>query len=271
MNENISADSTTSLTPLPHPKVTIITAVYNAEKYIEECILSIVNQNYENFEYILIDGGSVDGTVDIIKKYQDKIKYWISEPDNGIYDAWNKGLSQAEGKWISFVGADDQLMPGAIHTYMKHITNHPRQHDLHFVSSRIKLVDENLTPIHVVGEAWVWERFERSMTTWHVGSFHARHLFEVYGIFDSSFKISGDYELLLRPNRHLVTSFVDHMTAKMRTGGISAKNLVKASEETYRAKIKNGIMSPTTGNIMRFIDKFRLLTRILKLKLYNKS
>jgi glycosyltransferase involved in cell wall biosynthesis len=252
-------DSSTHLTS--HPKVTIITAVYNAQKYLEECILSVINQTYTNFEYIIIDGGSTDSSVDIIKKYQDKISYWKSEADDGIYDAWNKGLAQAEGDWISFVGADDHLLPDAIDTYVNHIINHPSQHSLHFISSRIELVDEKLTPLSIVGEAWTWECFKSNMTTWHVGAFHSKRLFVEYGIFASSYKISGDYELLLRPRNHLITSFIDHLTVKMRIGGTSAKNLIRASEETYRAKIKNGVISPLKGTIMIYVDKLRLLVR----------
>jgi glycosyltransferase involved in cell wall biosynthesis len=247
-----------------HPKITIITAVYNAQKYLEECIVSVINQTYTNVEYIIIDGGSSDDSVDIIKKYQNKIKYWESEPDDGIYDAWNKGLAQAEGDWIAFVGADDQLLPDAIDTYVNHIVNHPRQDSLQFVSSRIELVDEELMPLRIVGEAWSWERFKLSMVTWHVGAFHSRRLFAEYGIFDPFYKISGDYELLLRPRNHLTTSFIDHLTVKMRTGGTSAKNLVRASEETYRAKIKNKIISPIKGTIMIYVDRLRLLIRSFK-------
>lgn len=89
------------------PLISIITVSYNAESTIEETILSVLNQTYPNIEYIIIDGGSLDKTVEIIKKYSDKISYWRSEPDNGIYDAMNKGLHVAAGEWCLFLGADD--------------------------------------------------------------------------------------------------------------------------------------------------------------------
>jgi glycosyltransferase family 2 len=91
------------------PMVSIITVVFNGEKYLEQTIKSIVNQTYKNFEYIIIDGGSTDGTIGIIKKYEDKISYWISEKDNGIYDAMNKGIEKANGDWINFMNAGDSF------------------------------------------------------------------------------------------------------------------------------------------------------------------
>ena len=91
-------------------KITFITVCYNAIDTLEKTILSIINQTYPNIEYIIIDGASTDGTVDIIKKYEHKLSYWISEPDKGIYDAMNKGLKRATGDYINFMNADDILL-----------------------------------------------------------------------------------------------------------------------------------------------------------------
>lgn len=91
------------------PLISIITVVYNGEKYLEETIQSVINQTYENVEYIIIDGGSTDGTLEIIKKYEDKIDYWVSEKDGGIYDAMNKGIDVATGEWLNFMNAGDSF------------------------------------------------------------------------------------------------------------------------------------------------------------------
>lgn len=91
------------------PLISIITVVFNGEKYLEETIQSVINQTYSNVEYIIIDGGSSDGTLDIIKKYEERIDYWVSEKDNGIYDAMNKGIDIASGEWLNFMNAGDSF------------------------------------------------------------------------------------------------------------------------------------------------------------------
>jgi len=92
------------------PLVTVITVVRNGEKTFEKTILSVINQTYTNIEYIIVDGASTDGTLDIIKKYEDRVDYWMSESDKGIYDAMNKGIDFTAGEWILFLGADDLLL-----------------------------------------------------------------------------------------------------------------------------------------------------------------
>lgn len=93
-----------------YPKITIVTVTYNAEAYLEKTIINILEQDYSNIEYIIIDGASTDSTIDIIKKYEKKINYWISEPDNGIYDAMNKAIDIATGEWINFMNAGDTFV-----------------------------------------------------------------------------------------------------------------------------------------------------------------
>jgi glycosyltransferase involved in cell wall biosynthesis len=107
------------------PKISIITPCFNAAKYLEQMIQSIVEQAYENLEFIIIDAGSSDGTVDIIKKYEKHLAYWVSEPDKGQSDAINKGIQVATGDIFNWINADDYLLPGALHLVGEHFKSHP--------------------------------------------------------------------------------------------------------------------------------------------------
>lgn len=101
-----------------NPLITVITVVFNSVLSLEKTILSVINQSYDNIEFIIIDGGSTDGTVDIIEKYEGNIDYWVSEKDAGIYDAMNKAAAVAKGDWLYFLGADDRLLD-SIHDIVK--------------------------------------------------------------------------------------------------------------------------------------------------------
>lgn len=99
-----------TLSKMESPLITVITVSYNAASSIEQTIISVINQTYPNIEYIIIDGGSTDGTVEIIKKYADRIAYWVSEPDKGLYNAMNKGVMHSTGEWLNFMNAGDVLI-----------------------------------------------------------------------------------------------------------------------------------------------------------------
>jgi glycosyltransferase involved in cell wall biosynthesis len=218
------------------PLISIITVVFNGEKYLEETIQSVINQTYDNVEYIIIDGQSTDGTLDIIRKYEHVIDYWISEKDNGIYDAWNKGIRASSGEWIGFLGADDIYLPDAIEKYISliNITK-----SVKYISAQNVLCSDDLKPLRTIGSKWNNETFSRFMNVAHVGSLHHRDLFDQYGLYDTTFKICGDYELLLRVAPTLKAEYLDHITCYMRDGGISNNNLYTFIE-TYRAKIMHG-------------------------------
>lgn len=110
-------------------KISVVTVCFNAVDSIEKTVLSVINQDYDNVEYIIIDGGSTDGTVDIIKKYDDRISFWISEPDKGVYDAMNKALDHATGNYVYFLGANDILHPNILSNIFE--TNYPYNYILY--------------------------------------------------------------------------------------------------------------------------------------------
>ncbi|MFH2069169.1 MAG: glycosyltransferase family 2 protein [Candidatus Omnitrophota bacterium] len=101
------------------PLVSVVTVCLNSEKYLEQTIESVIGQTYQNIEYIIIDGGSTDGTLDIIKRHRDRVAYWVSEPDQGLYDAMNKGIARAKGKLVGILNSDDYYQPNAVEVIVK--------------------------------------------------------------------------------------------------------------------------------------------------------
>lgn len=218
------------------PKITIIVAVFNCVKTLQQCIDSIVNQSYFNKEIIVIDGGSTDGTTELIKKNNENIVYWISEPDSGIYEAWNKGLKQATGNWVAYLGADDVFLPGALQFYADFILQYQNiQFD--YVSSRVNLVNNDKI-IRTIGQPLRWPSFSSYMGVAHVGSMHHKVLYEKYGVYDTTYKICADYEFLLRPRDKIKAGFLNVPTVNMSIGG--ASDGAAALNESMRAKVNSG-------------------------------
>ena len=120
-------------------RVSIVTPSYNQGRFLEETIISVLNQDYPNLEYIMIDGGSTDNSVDIIRKYEDRLAYWVSEPDKGQSDAINKGFQRATGEILAWLNSDDIYLPGAIKAAVQFFEQHP---DIDFVYGDFCLIDE---------------------------------------------------------------------------------------------------------------------------------
>jgi glycosyltransferase involved in cell wall biosynthesis len=220
------------------PLISVITAVFNGAATIEKTIQSVVGQSFRNFEYIVVDAASSDGTVGILEGFGDRIDHWRSEPDAGIYDAWNKALQLARGRWIAFLGADDEYYPDALENYARFLSSHD-DGTLQYLSSRVALMREGCR-LGTIGRAWRWPEFSRYMSVAHVGSLHRRELFEQYGSFDPGYRICGDYELLLRPRATLRAAFLPVSTAIMTYGGVSNLHPRAALIEAERAKRTSG-------------------------------
>jgi glycosyltransferase involved in cell wall biosynthesis len=242
------------------PLVSIIISVFNGEARLESSIKSVINQSYKNLELIIIDGGSTDQTVDIIKKYEEHISYWITEKDNGIYDAWNKGVKKANGEWISFLGSDDIYLSDAVSNYIAYINQSPLT--LEFISSKVYLVDQHGKKLRVIGQPWSWSKFKRYMNVAHVGSFHSKSIFEKFGNFNAAFKIVGDYEMLLRVGYNLSAGFLNMITVEMQIGGVSNNNKT-VFEETFNAKTNNKARSVFWAHIDDIDAKLRYTIRAI--------
>lgn len=222
-------------------KISIIIATYNAELFLQRALDSISIQKGCEFEVIVVDGGSRDGTIQIIVENQKLISNWISEKDDGIYDAWNKGVKMSTGDWIMFLGADDQLLPDALHSYKGFLESKDHTGIL-YVSSRMKIIDSRGNTIRIKGWPWEWPYFLKEMTVAHPGSLHSRQLFNDYGLFNSNYKSSGDFELLIRPKEKLSALFLDRITVCMQEGGIS--DSITGIKEHCKAAIHTGGYSP---------------------------
>ena len=202
------------------PKITILTASYNAAATIEQTIVSVVYQDYPNLEYIIIDGGSTDGTIDILKKYEKDGLRWISEPDRGLYDALNKGVGMASGEYIEVLGGDDALV------------------DQNIISRIVHQIELN-TDI-LCGQAWCvdekssmqfpyFNEMARNKETYqggmvpHAAMFARRELLLQYP-FDTSYRIAGDYKFFLQCyyDKKVQIQYSDIMVAFFATSGLSS-------------------------------------------------
>ncbi|MCJ7547018.1 MAG: glycosyltransferase [Deltaproteobacteria bacterium] len=174
------------------PLITVVTVVKNGEAFLEETIISVLEQSYKNVEYIVIDGGSTDGTIDIIKKYEDRIDYWVSEPDTGIYDAMNKGIRKASGELINLLNADDYLEPDAVES----IAEKYRDMDEHgILYGNAYYIDEAYS---VKSEYYSFLRPWIGMTVNHQSMFVHRCIYDRIGLYDTAYKLCGDYDFFLR-------------------------------------------------------------------------
>lgn len=199
--------------------ISIIIATFNAELELQKTIDSIRWQLFKNYELIIIDGYSSDNTVNIIKSNSDIVSFYVSEPDLGLYDAWNKGIKVAKGEWICFLGAGDTLNSDALQRYYNLILNINSKID--YISAKINRVDENGQILTTSGQKWIWSEFKKNMTVAHVGSLHSKTLFLENGYFDLNYKICADYELLLRKKSELKCLFLDYVIGNMPIGGVS--------------------------------------------------
>lgn len=211
------------------PLISIITVVYNGEKYLEETIQSVINQTYDNLEYIIIDGGSTDGTLDIVRKYEDKIDYWVSEKDKGIYDAMNKGIRVINGGWVLFLGADDKLFqPETISKIPFDSFNHKS-----LIYADV-LYDTGLKVVSYFG----FSTFLHN-TIHHQSAFYSKSVTSNWQ-YDSSLKLIADYDLNLKLFLMKVDSAYINLTISLcHDDGASRSNVKLAYNETNTIRKKH--------------------------------
>ena len=217
-----------------NPIISIVTVCLNSEKNLEETILSILNQTYKKIEYIIIDGGSTDNTLNIIKKYENKIDYWISKKDEGIYNAMNKGISVTNGKILHFLNAGDCFYNDKILelTSKEFIKNK----NIGILYGLTECFSNDIGIKYIAGGEIDKERLWKGMPICHQSMFFNRSLFKIIGKYDQSFKAMADYEFLLRfinsYNSHrLKAFFVNVPLSKYSLYGLSSKDYIPSLKE----------------------------------------
>jgi glycosyltransferase involved in cell wall biosynthesis len=233
----------------PHnlPLISIITVSYNAVDYIEQTILSVLSQNYPFIQYIIIDGASTDGTVDIIRKYKSKLTYWHSRPDRGIAHAFNLGLDQASGDWILYLNGDDFFINAMI---VEQMVPYLQQHShADVVYGKVEIIssgqETQIFPFNrLLGREWSWRIFRLYNLIPHQAAFTNKNYFTKVGRFDENCSASVDYEHYLRMGKNLKAIFVPLVISKMKLGGMSNQNMIKSFKEYNKAQLKNQALSP---------------------------
>ncbi|WP_254411711.1 glycosyltransferase family 2 protein [Dyadobacter diqingensis] len=238
------------------PKLTIITPSYNQADFLERTILSVLNQNYPNLEYIIIDGGSTDRSVEVIKKYEKYLTYWVSEKDRGQVHAINKALERATGEWISFQNSDDVYFPGTFQRFGKAALQQPADilyGDLFMIST-----DDEVTEILKTTSYSLTCQILEGMQIHNQSLFFKRALVEKYGKFDESYRFAFDYEFITRYTLHDTTKIrkIDGLGGALRVHADAKSSTIASvgSEEHLRIqKLYNSAITFPALNKIRYL------------------
>ena len=233
------------------PRISVITIVLNGEKYIEETIKSVINQAYENIQYIVIDGGSTDNTINLIENYRSKIDVFISEKDNGISNAFNKGLSYADGDLIGFLNSDDFYESDALinvsNAYSK--LKPTKKKKPFVVFGQTYSIAGNIKSIKTDNNLGWWLTVPFS----HCSCFVSLEYFKQFGKFNEDLKIAMDVELLMRGYRQVEYLNMNMFIGNQRIGGVSDINRIKGYIEYYSvAKREFGIFKASFGFLIKY-------------------
>jgi len=236
-----------------NPLVSIITVVYNAADCLKETIESVVNQTYPHLEYILVDGGSTDQTLAIIQDYEDDIDYWVSEPDRGLYDAMNKGISLSTGQLIGILNAGDRYEPDAIATLVEHWQNqtHPA-----IFTGNCRVLTEKLDQKSQKGDRAILEsgnpqKLPIRMIP-HAAVFVTRDVYESQGLFDLGFKIASDFDFLCRCYQLAIPfHFIDQTLVTTDPRGISG-NYYKSEWDYAKIRLRYALIPPWQALALSF-------------------
>lgn len=231
-------------------KISIITVVYNNEKTIKEAMQSVLSQTYTDIEYVIIDGKSKDNTVNLINDYKEKLGYFISEKDNGLYDAMNKGILACTGDVIGILNSDDLYQDSTvIAAVMEQFINDAELDILYADLVYVKKDDTNKVVRKWKTKSYYDSFFENANVPPHPALFVRNKVYENVGLFDLQYKLAADYELMLRmfKKHEFKSKYFNKLVIKMRLGGAtnqSFANIVSQNKEVLKAWKNNGLQAP---------------------------
>jgi len=231
------------------PLVSVITVTYNAKSYLEQTIQSVFAQTYPHIEYIIIDGASTDGTLDIIKRHEKKIAFWVSEKDNGIYDAMNKGIRAANGELIGIINASDYYEPDTISEVVKAYLQHQ---DVGIFHGNINMLNMDGSFFKHKTAAKDVNNLCDGFSLFHPTFFVTKTTYNQVGAYDTNFKIAADYDFALRcANANVKFFHIDKVISNFRVGGISSADRKKCLEESKKVLINNHIDEEKADSIYK--------------------
>ena len=241
--------------------VTVVTVTYNAQDYIEQTIQSIISQSYQNIEYIIIDGGSTDKTVDIIKKYEKYITYWVSEPDNGIYDAMNKGIAKASGEWINFMNAGDGFVDE--HIVKQVLEQIPK--DTELVYGNTRFINEQKKELYIQTGKDVKDFLWKGIGFNHNSLFCKTALMKEHP-YNTFYKIVADSEFLIWAQKQNKKFYhLDILINYFMAGGISEEQSALRLIERWKLVSDNKMRNQREINehyFKRILDETKLLEEV---------
>lgn len=245
--------------------VTIITSTKNAMPHLMKLARSLLEQSMKDFEWLIADGGSTDGTLQFINSINDPRVHMVSWSDSGIYDAWNHALANRKGMYVCFLGADDAFFnPESLSALCSAING-----DVNLISSINKVVDHQGKVQRTLGDAWALEKMRRYQCIAHPGMLISSELFDKYGYFNTEYRICGDYEWLLRCAPAVRPTFLPRVSVKMGAGGISDSQFYAALTETLKAQLTHNNESIVKTSLLFAPYACRVLIRKAQKKLLS--
>jgi glycosyltransferase involved in cell wall biosynthesis len=248
--------------------VSIITVTYNSARYLEETIRSVTEQDYPDIEYIIVDGGSTDSTINIIKKYEGKISKWVSEPDEGISDAMNKGIKMSSGDIVGILHSDDFYADPTVLGRVAEVFSHsPQIKALYGIQDYIDPVTRKI--LLTWGRDSDPSEIKKRMYIPHPTLFVRRTAYDEIGLFRLDYKVAMDYEFAIRLTKYTKPYFLNYKIACMRDMGTSGKQYLRSFREVVRALMEHGYYLAALLTLLRNTAKQVLISLGLKRLLYK--